>query len=659
MLPYLRFSLEIVDSMNQKLIVIGIVALLGFSACQVSTPPAAAQPAEVHANSSPKTLTICMGTEPQSLYPYAASSQSARDILQAIYDGPFDEIDGKATPVILTAMPTYADGSAVLTPVNVQQGDEVVDIYGQLVSLDKGTQVFPSGCSSSACAVTWDGITALQMDQPSAAFHLKSGLTWSDGQALTASDSVYSYTLAADANTPVDKTYVDQTASYTASDDAAIQWVGKPGLVTDAFEHYFWMPLPQHAWGSISAAGLLTDEAATRNPVGYGAYMIDEWSSGQYLRLKKNPYYFRASEGLPKFDYLVFKFTDPNGDTNLSNLKFEREPFLQFRFDVGEFTDEVDQNGCDLTSTTADMSDQLSVLNILRNYYQDPAVKVMEGLGKHVTWLVFNLKKTAQPLLNDVKIRQALSLCLDREKLDKEVFFNNYPLPDRISFSYESAAGAANAALQYDAAQAQAILTELGWVEQGQDLPRISRGVEGVPDGTYLSLTYLTLNDAQNLAVANQVKTSLEVCGAQVNVQAVPAETFWSRTSEDSIFKGNFDLAQIEWALPINNPCPLFASAGIPDANNDFNGLNFSGFFNEQFDGLCSQYPLMQFSDEKQALLDQMAAILNDNLPVIPIYARADLMVARNDFCDTPTGIGVQSELFAIEDFKYDPDCRE
>ena len=33
-----------------------------------------------------------------------------------------------------------------------------------------------------------------------------------------------------------------------------------------------------------------------------------DWSAGEYVRLEKNPLYFRATEGLPKFDTLVFRF---------------------------------------------------------------------------------------------------------------------------------------------------------------------------------------------------------------------------------------------------------------------------------------------------------------------------------------------------------------
>ncbi len=38
--------------------------------------------------------------------------------------------------------------------------------------------------------------------------------------------------------------------------------------------------------------------------------MINVWEYGEYMRLSKNPYYFRRSEGLPNFDQLIIRFSE-------------------------------------------------------------------------------------------------------------------------------------------------------------------------------------------------------------------------------------------------------------------------------------------------------------------------------------------------------------
>ena len=65
-------------------------------------------------------LTICTGIEPESLYPYALSSQMAESILQAIYDGPIDMENGEANPVILEALPDFNSGTASFRIVSVK-----------------------------------------------------------------------------------------------------------------------------------------------------------------------------------------------------------------------------------------------------------------------------------------------------------------------------------------------------------------------------------------------------------------------------------------------------------------------------------------------------------------------------------------------------------
>ena len=216
---------------NKLILNLTLIALC-LNACQSSPVGEEATTAEAAQNAaSARTLTICLGYEPDSLYPYAASSQAAKDVLQAIYDGPVDELDGQAVPVILTSIPNLENGGVVYEPVSVTAGDMVVDSSGDAVSLQAGTKVFPSGCAQSACIVAWDGESPLMLDQPGATFELIEGINWSDGQALTAADSVYSYELAADADTPGEKTLVEQTRRLHSPGrgQCPMDWPARPG----------------------------------------------------------------------------------------------------------------------------------------------------------------------------------------------------------------------------------------------------------------------------------------------------------------------------------------------------------------------------------------------------------------------------------------------
>jgi peptide/nickel transport system substrate-binding protein len=590
-------------------------------------------------------LTICLGYEPESLYLYAAQSQAAREVLQAIYDGPFDESNGVVTPVILTEMPAFS-----LTPVTVQAGQTVVNSQGQVVELQAGTRVFPSGCSSADCAVAWDGSSPLQLDQPSLRFSLLPGLKWSDGQSLTAADSVYSYSLAANPVTPAtqrEKTLIAQTANYQALDEQTVAWVGLPGLVSDRPQDYFWSPLPRHAWGELSAADLIAADAANRSPLGWGAYVLDEWQSGEYIRLKKNPTYFRADEGLPRFDTLTFKITDTHGDTNLANLKFDRAPFAQFKYDLGEYAEEVEQNGCDLISTTVDMRDQLEVLNVLLNYFSDAGVQVTHSSQSQAAWLLFNQhtdEKGETVLFSDFAMRKAAAACLERSELVDTVFHNLTQVPGAISLhrAEPDVEAEANTLLTPDPAKGRSLLEETGWLA-GE--PRTNAG-----DGRPLLVNYLTLNDNLNLAMAQSVKASLTECGFQVNLIAVDPQVYWDNQNKESIYQGDFDLAQLNWSLPLENPCPLFSGVVGEDGS-----LNFSGYDNTELNALCVQWESTPLSGEKQDLVAQMEVLLNEELALVPLYVYSNLRVARVDFC--PVQADDLNGMAGIESFNFGGDC--
>ncbi len=253
--------------------------------------------------------------EPQSLYVYAQPSVATWNVLEAIYDGPIDEVGYTPQPVILQKIPTLAGGDATISSTTVKAGDEVIDASDNLVTLAQGVTVYPAGCNTSDCATPWDGKSDLKIQQLSVTYKLLPGLLWSDGQPFRASDSVFSFNLAADPATPVSKSATDRTASYKALDDLTVQWVGVPGNLNPSYLQDFWLPLPQHLWGSMSASELLTAEASTEKPIGWGPYVMGDWVKGDHITLHKNPNYFRAREGLPKFDTLVYRFigTEPNG----------------------------------------------------------------------------------------------------------------------------------------------------------------------------------------------------------------------------------------------------------------------------------------------------------------------------------------------------------
>ena len=79
-----------------------ILVIFSLSACQfplgADTPtPAVELPPTVTPTAVPtvapsRTLTVCLGNEPNTLYPYGEPNAAAQSVLEAVYDGPMDAL---------------------------------------------------------------------------------------------------------------------------------------------------------------------------------------------------------------------------------------------------------------------------------------------------------------------------------------------------------------------------------------------------------------------------------------------------------------------------------------------------------------------------------------------------------------------------------------
>ena len=237
-----------------------------------------------------------------------------------IYDGSMDTAGYQPQPVILAELPSLENGAVVYEIVSVERGQDVLDAGGNPAMLDTGVRVLPAGCHSADCAVRWDGISPLQMERLTLTFRLKAGLQWQDGAPLTAADSVFAFQIASDPQTPALRWLTPRTAASRAVDELTVEWQGIPGYLPAEYKMHFFLPLPEHAWGEYTAAELLQNEDVNRRPLAGGLIRSKPGQPGESIRLSRNPNYFRAAEGLPRFDLLTFRFFGEPADNNIAAL---------------------------------------------------------------------------------------------------------------------------------------------------------------------------------------------------------------------------------------------------------------------------------------------------------------------------------------------------
>ena len=190
-----------------------------------STPTAISQPSV--------SLTVCTAVLPDSLFPYSNFQSAAKEnILSMIYPDPFTGDDENLEPLILEKVPAQTGGDIRLMPVRVRQGQTVVDARGEVVVLQTGVTVRPSGCREQSCATEWDGETALEMDQMVVDFTLREGLTWSDGSPVSGTDSVFSYAIASVPERPGLQWSEARTESYTSEAPSSVKCLGRSSCST-------------------------------------------------------------------------------------------------------------------------------------------------------------------------------------------------------------------------------------------------------------------------------------------------------------------------------------------------------------------------------------------------------------------------------------------
>ena len=604
---------------------------------EATTEPATAvvQPEATYTGS--KELVVCLPREPETLYRYGRSARVEKTILHGIYENDYTHLSFAYQPQGLVKLPNLADGDAAWQAVTVKAGDRVVDVDGNVVALAMGGRVRLADGETAVFAGT-----PLVMAQLTADFTLKPRV-WADGAPVTAADSVYSFAMAAHPDTPAPKGKIERTASYTAVDDTSVRWVGLPGFDDATYFTNFWGPLPRHAWEQYTPAELLTAEASHRFPLGDGPFQVVEWLDGQYLRLEPNPFYYRAAEGLPHLDSVTFRFL-PDPDRRLAEV-------LTGACDI------VTQEGVDLSQASLFLEAEAG--GLLTPVFQMGTVYEAITLGIN-SWGNYGDGLGRPDWFEDVRVRQALAMCLNRQAMVDDLFYGRsevmhsqipslHPLftPEITRWPYDVAAGAA-------------LLDAAGYLDTNQDGLR-----EDPHTGAPFRVTFTSTTEfAINQSLAAMVQADLRACGVEAQLSFLPVEEWYAAGEESPLFGRRFDMGQIAWPVGEQTMCHLFASweitgpdgrinpqTGIPYGSWD--ALNNTGWWLPEYDDACRKtrelLPGMPGYEEN---FQETQRLLAENLPMIPLFMRLKLAVIRptvRNFALDPTQDSELWNLFALD----------
>src|SRR5438105_2617119 len=180
-----------------------------------------------------------------------------------------------------------------------------------------------------------------------------------------------------------------------------------------------------HSPTAIQAKG----DDYNRNPVGTGPFVLKSWTAGDRMVVERNPNYWDKSK--PHLDRVVLRPL-PDSQSRFASLKSGESDLVW----VDEF--EAD--------------------NIVRAK-KDPTLQVLSYAGSGAAVVVFNTKVAP---LDDVRVRQALVMALDRKKMS-EALTNGLARPGSNPYGEGSWVQCKDdGALPEDAAKARAHIKEYG-----------------------------------------------------------------------------------------------------------------------------------------------------------------------------------------------------
>jgi peptide/nickel transport system substrate-binding protein len=419
--------------------------------------------------------------------------------------------------------------------------------------------------------------------------------------------------------------------------------MGVSGLVTESFEDFFWMPLPQHAWDSMNASELLASEQAARSPLGWGPYVVDEWVSGEYIRLMKNEQYFRADEGLPKYDYVTYKFIAA-GDV-----------------------DQSVSGACDIVaSDVLDLSQAMNAASEISGAGYD----LLVADSSEFEFLAFGISQASYDdgyypygadrpaIFSDMNTRRAIALCIDRQSILDELTGG---LVD-VSSSYLSGEnylmnGLSLSQYEYDPVQAKTLLEEVGWLDfdQNPETPlTMTTANANVPYGTSFSITLYSSRSEMRALIAQHISDDLAECGIEVTVQQDDIQNLYQPGPDGAIFGRNFDLALLSMNIGTEPHCGFFTTEEIPSETNYWlgtvtGGSNFMGYSSEAYDEACKSTQAAGLDTNAYMIgIQNTLQILSSELPFIPLYHHPEFVLLKKESC-LPNDINNNELMQSIE----------
>lgn len=413
-------------------------------------------------------------------------------------------------------------------------------------------------------------------------FHLREDALWSDGTPVTAEDfrwswwrvlnpamgSLYNYMLFpiknAEAFAQGEIDDFSQVGVRVIDDQTLeVELENPTPYFLQLIDHHSAYPVPRHV---IEALGSATDQTnpwtRVENFVGNGPFTLASWELNRELRVEKSETYWDAES--VKLEAIVF-------------YPVENSTTEERMFRSGQ-----------LHMTNTIPLDKIPV-------YQEensPELVIFPYLGSY--YYRFNV--TREPL-DDVRVRRALSMAVDREQLIESTL-NGLPVPSYAITPAGTLGYQPPKLFDFDPEQARQLLAEAGFPNG-----------EGFPT---MEILYNTLADHQRIAEVIQ-----QMWKTNLNIDVTLTNQEW-RVYLDNTTELNYDIGRAGWIGDYVDPynfLDLWITGG---------GNNRTGWGDPVYDELILRdAPSAATQEERFAILFEAESRLMEAMPFIPIYTYA------------------------------------
>jgi len=353
-------------------------------------------------------------------------------------------------------------------------------------------------------------------------------------------------------------------------------------------------PLPAHHFSTMAPQAILQSPENLNPRVTSGPFLMAESVPGDHYTVVRNPRYYRASEGLPYLDKVVFRITDP--DTRFKDLQASSIDSAWF-LDVGKGPEYQRLKNYMLTTASTSAS--------------------FEALG-------FNLHNTV--LAGHLEVRQAIAMAIDHQALI-DVARHGFATPlctDHPSAMHPGYVPTAPCP-ELNPAAAKKLLDDSGWVK-GPDGVR-ARG------GQRLEFEYSTTsNNPWRIEDEAILQRTFQEIGIKLDIQNYPNTTFFGSflaggkaSPPTGAMAGRFDIAEWGWTFGYDpDDSPLLSCDQIPPK-----GVNFTFYCNPALDALYQQELMTANAGPRQQIFDQIHQLLLVDLPFIVLFSPVDIAMAH------------------------------